>query len=234
MDRTNARAPERLLHRSPRFWAAVAVVLAFVAFTTFSPTFKEIVHDAVSWVEGYMDEHRFAGAIVFVAFSALSAMLAFASSVVLVPSATMVWGEVPTFMLLWGGWMAGAVATYGIGRLARPLLNRTGYADKLDRYERWVGTSLPFWGMLLFCLALPSELPGYLFGSMRYLVWKFLAAMGIAEGVYAGGVVLVGDKLLADKPLPLLGALAGMLTVAALGGWWLTRLKKRRGHAAAP
>lgn len=49
-------------------------------------------------------------------------MVAFASSVVLVPSAILAWGKPVTFFLLWGRWIAGAAAAFGIGRLAGPLV----------------------------------------------------------------------------------------------------------------
>ena len=113
---------------------------------------------------------------VFFALSAASAMLAFASTAILVPAATEVWGPM-IFLLLWGGWTAGAIAAYWIGRLARPLVIRMGYKHKLEEYERLVSKHMKLWAALLFCIAVPSEIPGYLFGGMRYSLPKFLVAI---------------------------------------------------------
>ncbi|MGZ8203315.1 MAG: hypothetical protein ACXWUB_08695 [Burkholderiales bacterium] len=44
---------------------------------------------------------------------------------------------------------------------------------------------MKFWAVLLFSLAVPSELPGYLFGAMRYPFLVFVAAIGAAEALYA-------------------------------------------------
>ena len=227
-----AKAKKSLL-RSPWFWVALVAGIAFIAFLIFSPAFKALIEDMASWVDDVMTSHPLLGTALFFLFSAFSAMIAFASSAVLVPSAISAWGHVITFFLLWGGWMAGAAAAWGIGRLARPLLNRLGYEEKLDKYQKWVGKRMPFWGVLLFCIAIPSEVPGYLFGSVRYSFVKFFAAMGIAEAVYAVGVIVVGENLLTDKPLPLLLAIAAIVLVAAGAGRLLKVVRQKKASKLA-
>jgi len=82
--------------------------------------------------------------------------------------------------------------------------------------------------VLLFCIAIPSEVPGYLFGGVRYPFLKFLGAFAIAEAIYAFGLVVAGENLLAAKPFPLL-ATVGILIIIALGaGVVLRALKKRK------
>jgi uncharacterized membrane protein YdjX (TVP38/TMEM64 family) len=135
------------------------------------------------------------GAAVFFLFAAISAMLAFTSSVVLVPPANLVWGKFITFLLLWGGWIAGAIAAFGIGNVARPLLVRLGYQETLDEYQQFVSKRMKFWTAFLFCIAVPSEVPGYLFGGLRYPFLKFLGAIAIAEAIYAFGIVIAGQNL---------------------------------------
>lgn len=232
-DRLQLAKAKKNLIRSPWFWVAFVVGAAFIGFLIFSPAFKELLEDMARWVEDVMASYPLRGALVFFLFSAFSAMIAFASSAVLVPSAIAAWGEVITFFLLWGGWMAGAAAAWGIGRLARPMLNRLGYEKELDSYQKWVGKRMPFWGVLLFCIAVPSEIPGYLFGSVRYPFVRFFAAMGIAEAIYAVGVIVVGENLLTDKPLPLLLAIAAIVLVAAGGGWLLKRMKRKQASKLA-
>ena len=81
------------------------------------------------------------------------------------------------------------------------------------------------WAATLRCLAVPSELPGYWFGALRYPVAKFMIAIGIAEAVYATGVIVAGDKCSRRSRRAVLLVL---LTVGA--GYVLRRYRKRRRH----
>ena len=209
------------------FWIAVAAALVLLVGVVALPGFKEAVEEVSNRVEDLIDENPATGAAVFFVFSAVSAMLAFASSAVLVPVATEVWGGVVTFLLLWGGWTTGAVAAYAIGKLARPLLDRVGYEKKLHEYERFVSRRMKFWAVLLFCIAVPSEIPGYIFGAMRYPFFVFVAAVGTAEALYAIGAIVAGESLLEANPLQLFAAGAALIAIAAGAGFALRALRKR-------
>jgi hypothetical protein len=115
--------------RAVWFWFSLGPVALLLAFFLYSPIFKNFVDEAADWAKNIMGAHPIIGALVFFLFSAVSAMLAFASSVVLVPPANLVWGKLVTFLLLWGGWMAGAIAAFGIGKLVRPLVIQLGYRE---------------------------------------------------------------------------------------------------------
>jgi hypothetical protein len=57
--------------------------------------------------------------------AALSAMIAFVSSAVLILVAIYVWGPRVCFVLFWAGWFLGGLAAYGIARyLGRPIVHR--------------------------------------------------------------------------------------------------------------
>ncbi|SPK72213.1 conserved membrane protein of unknown function [Cupriavidus taiwanensis] len=211
------------------FSLALGTVAVLVVAVAMSPAFKDLVEQVVDWAREVMAQHPVAGALVFFVFSAVSAMLAFASSVVLVPVATEVWGKPLTVLQLWGGWLLGASAAFGIGRLAGPLLARTGYADKLEKYRGYVSKRMKFWAVLLFCIAVPSEIPGYLFGTMHYPLPKFLAAMAIAEAGYALGIVVAGASLAIDRPLHFVVAV-GVLAVVAVAAGLVLRARKRRSR----
>ena len=217
-------AQETEPHVAGRLVVAASVALA--GFFFYSDTAKDWVEVATEWAETVMRDHPVAGAIVFFVFAALSAILAFATSVVLVPPATEAWGKPLTLALLWGGYMAGAAAAYGIGYMARPLLVRMGYGKELAQYKEFASKRMRFWAVLLFCFAVPSELPAYLFGGVHYSFWKFLLAMGIAEGVFAIGIVVAGGSLLEAEPVQVVVAL-GILTAIALVAGWV--LRKQRG-----
>jgi uncharacterized membrane protein YdjX (TVP38/TMEM64 family) len=213
---------------SPWFWLAIAAFATLVGFMLFSPTFKEWVEKVAEWAEGIMRANPVTGGAVFFVLSAISAMLAFASSAILVPPAAEVFGKPVAFLLLWGGWVAGAVVAYAIGHFARPLLVRLVSKQKLEEYQALVSMRMPVWVAALFCLAVPSEIPGYLLGSLHYAFWKFLAAISIAEAIYAIGVVVAGESLLEADPLVLAGAVAIMVAIAVGAGVVLRKRRKRK------
>jgi uncharacterized membrane protein YdjX (TVP38/TMEM64 family) len=214
--------------RAVWFWLALGAATLLLASLFYSATFRDFVDQATGWAKEIMNAHPVTGAAVFFLFSAISAMLAFTSSGVLVPPANLVWGKPVTFLLLWGGWLAGAIAAYGIGRLARPLLIHVGYKERLEEYQQFVSKRMKFWAVLLFCFAIPSEVPGYLFGGAHYPFLKFLAAIAIAEAVYALGLVVVGESLVTFKPLPLIATVGILIVIAVGAGLLLRALKKRK------
>jgi uncharacterized membrane protein YdjX (TVP38/TMEM64 family) len=209
----------------------VAAVL--FALLLYSQTFRDAVEGVIIWAKEIMSANPVLGAVVFFLFATVSAMLAFASSAALVPSANLVWGQAVTFLLLWGGWVTGAAIAYGIGNLARPLLNRLGYEKVLKKYQQLLSKRMRFWLVLLFCFALPSEIPGYLFGGMHYPFWKFLVAAAIAEGVYAIGLVVAGESLLAASPFTFLLIVGVLIVIAAGTGWLLRVIKDRKASGKA-
>lgn len=208
-------------------WPVLILGALALAGLLYSPYFKDLVENATHWAEGIMDANPVMGAVIFFLFSALSALLAFASSAVLVPAANLAWGAPVTFLLLWGGWLVGAIAAYGIGRVAHPLLVRLGYGETLAKYEKFVSSRMRFWTVLVLCIAIPSEIPGYLLGGAHYPFLRFLAAMGIAEGLYALGVVIMGDSLMEAEPGVLLAAAGALIAAAAVATLVLRKTKKR-------
>jgi uncharacterized membrane protein YdjX (TVP38/TMEM64 family) len=146
------------------------------------------------------------GAVLFVLLSALSAMLAFVSSAVLVPVALYAWGKMACAALLWLGWILGGATAYTLGRfLGRPVVRWLLPTATLDRYEDRVSNQTPFGLIVLLQLALPSEVPGYLLGLVRYSFGRYLLALAIAEIPYALGTVYLGASFLDRQLVVLLG-----------------------------
>jgi uncharacterized membrane protein YdjX (TVP38/TMEM64 family) len=204
---------------------AAALVLAFLSY---SATTRALLNSTNAWAKNVIEANPFTGAVVFFLFSALSAMLAFASSAVLIPAANLVWGKLVTFFLLWGGWVAGAIAGFGIGKLARPLLIRLGYKERLEKYREYVSRRMKFWMVLLFCFAVPSEIPGYVLGGVHYPFWRFLLAMAIAESIYALGLVFAGESLATARTGSFIIIVAVVILIAAVAGLLFRKLRERR------
>ncbi|MEZ0332785.1 MAG: TVP38/TMEM64 family protein [Gemmatimonadales bacterium] len=160
-----------------------------------------------------------AGSVLFVLLAAISAMIAFVSSAVLIPVAIYVWGPTLCFVLLWLGWFLGGLVAYAIGRyLGRPAVCRLVRPDALERQERWArsgGKSLA--AILLIQLAIPSDLAGYVFGLIRCPLRTFIVALAVVEIPYALGAVFLGMSFVERRlvPLVIVGVAGAVLSVAA-------------------
>lgn len=171
------------------------------------------------------------GAVVFVLVSALSAMVAFFSSAVLVPVAVQVWGSWGTIGLLWLGWIVGGILAYTLARAAgRPMVARLMNAELLARYESRVSDHAPLGLVILFQLGLPSEIPGYLLGLARYAPQRYLLALALAELPWAVVTVLLGTTLM-ERRVPVLIAIGAV--AAALSGLAFVALHRRLRAADA-
>lgn len=178
-----------------------------------------------------MGGHPVAGPLLFVVLSALSAMLAFFSSAILVPAAVYAWGTVATAALLWAGWMLGGLASYALAwRYGRAVLRWLAPGRSLARYQRRVRRGTSFGYLLLFQLALPSEIPGLVLGLAHYPLERYLAALAIAELPYAVGTMLLGASFVSRR----VGLLISLGAAAAVAALLLGRAFRRRLSAASP
>ena len=205
--------------------AVLAAALLAIVLVVSSDVLHQLLLRLVDIGESLITAQPVLGVLVFVIFAALSAVLAFFSSALLVPVAVATWGEPVSILLLWTGWFAGGAAAYGIGRLlGRAVVGLLASHEALARFEARMSTSAPFGLVLLFQLALPSEIPGYVLGLARYNVFKYLLALGLAELPFAIGTVYLGESFLERRLLT-------FLALAACGGllsaWALHTLQKR-------
>jgi uncharacterized membrane protein YdjX (TVP38/TMEM64 family) len=106
-----------------------------------------------------------------------------------------------------------------------------GSVHAFEAYESRISRHASFGLVLLFQLAMPSEVPGYLLGLARYNFWKYLSALALAELPYAVATIYLGSSFL-ERRLYLLVAIG--LAVAAFSGWALYTLHRRmRGRVVA-
>jgi uncharacterized membrane protein YdjX (TVP38/TMEM64 family) len=182
------------------------------------------IDDVLAWAGDLIARHPGGGIIVFVGLAALSAMVAFFSSVLIVPVGVQHWGPLACFGLLWVGWMLGGMAAYGIGRgLGRRAVATLINPRTLERYEAYITANLAFPLVLLFQAALPSEVPGYLLGMLRYRFARYLMALALVELPYALGAVYLGEGFLQRQPLRLIALGLGGVLLSALAYHYLHR-----------
>lgn len=225
--------PWRRLSLGWRRALLAALLVAILALTIFARGAHEALLRILAVAQGIAGEHPGGAAVLVVAFAALSAMLAFLSSAVVVPFAVYTWGTTEAFLLLWSGWLLGGAASYGVGRfLGRPVVSWLASSSLLARYEERISRRTPFTLVLLFQLALPSEVPGYLLGLVRYAFGRYLLALGLTELPYAIGTVYLGVGVLQRRALLVLtvGAGVALLSVGAFLALH-RRLARERGQA---
>ena len=215
------KAIHLLVHNWKRLLALLVLLAVAVLAARWEALFEEL-DGVLSAVKSLIVQRPGWGVVAFVLFSAVSAMLAFLSSAVLVPFGVYVWGAKVTFMLLWLGGLHRGIAPYADG----PLLGRRVVTwlvdpDKLRRYEGQLSRRRTFPLVLLFQLALPSEIPGYLLGMLRYPFWLYVGALAIAELPFAAGAVSLGNSFLRQDWVMLAAVgIAGIaLTATAVMAW---------------
>lgn len=155
--------------------------------------------------EAIITTHPVSGILLFVFLAALSAMLAFVSTAVITPVAVHTWGEPLSMLFLWSGWTLGGVCAYSVGRfLGRRAVTSLTSGAALARWEDRISTKAPFGLVLLFQLALPSEVPGYVLGLLRYRFAKYVLALALAELPYAITTIYLGASFLERRTLTFL------------------------------
>jgi hypothetical protein len=88
--------------------AVVLTVVLLAGLVAWSAGLHQQIVRLVELSEPVIARHPAGGAFLFVGLAALSAVLVFFSSILIVPFGVHVWGEVGCFLLLWpaGSWAA--------------------------------------------------------------------------------------------------------------------------------
>jgi uncharacterized membrane protein YdjX (TVP38/TMEM64 family) len=187
-------------HLRLRRLAALAVLVAAAGAVVASDSLHGRLADVVAWGEALIARAPLAGMAVFVVLSALSAMFAFFSSGLLSPVAIAAWGTGRTLGLLWLGWLLGGAVTYAVGRF----LGRSAAALFVDDatlalWESRVTSRAHVTHVLLFQVAMPSEILGYVLGLVRYSFRTYMGVLAVTEIPYALAVVYLGESFLAGN-----------------------------------
>ena len=208
-------------------WRRAAILLLLTILLA-ALALSDALHAALMQVlaagEVIVARHPVLGAALFVVFTAASAMLAFVSAAVLLPVAVYTWGEATSILLLWCGWALGGASSYAVGRyLGREVVKWLTAEALLRRLERRLGPSTPLGLVLLFQLALPSEIPGYVLGLVRYGFARYMIVLGLVELMYAAAMVELGASFLERRTGAIIavGTAVALLSVSAFS--WLRK-----------
>ena len=209
-------APHADLWRRAALLCLLCIAIGAIAT---SDTLHSILLGVLTESKDVIGRYPTAGAFLFVLCSALSAMLAFISVAVIVPIAVFTWGTTISMLLLWLGWIAGGALSFAAGRgFGRPLLRWAVSEATLQKFESHVHRDMPFLVVLLFQAAVPSEIPGYLLGTVGYRFDRYLLALAIAELPYAFATVVLSESLVGNRSWMLLtgGAMLIAISVGAV------------------
>ncbi|MDX2121297.1 MAG: VTT domain-containing protein [Gemmatimonadota bacterium] len=218
-DRASGRTPRLRLQLRSRRLLLIAALGAVLALLLFARGAHEQLRGIAETLDRLATAHPVWAVVLVIGLSALSAMLAFVSTAVIAPFMATTWGAPRAAVLLWLGWLLGGVLAYTIGRtLGRPVVRRLASPELLTRYEEYMTHRAPFGLVLLFQLALPSEIPGYLLGLVRYPFPRYLLALALAELPYAVATVHLGAGVMERRVSVVVGV--GLAAVLFSAGTW--------------
>ncbi len=216
-----------------RYFYLTLLLLAFILIFWYSAKFQSSFYGIVEFLKTQAEARPITSVAVFVLFAAVSAMFSPFSSVPLIPPAILIWGDTATLLLVLIGWLCGGILTYlagfyGINPVLKKFVDLDGkirfYQDKLSRRAE-------LWLVMLFRLAMPAEVPGYVLGIVRYnFGWYFFATL-VSELVFAFATVY-GSEAILEKRLGLLLVLAIFMLAFFTGMLYLfsRALKRRRNR----
>jgi uncharacterized membrane protein YdjX (TVP38/TMEM64 family) len=175
----------------------MGILILVVGLVATSDTLHGQVERLIRWAETLIAESPRLGMLVFVLLAMLSSMLAFFSSALLAPVAIYAWGGLGCMALLWLGWLLGGIASFCIGRFLGHSVAVTLLGEKkITGWRRELGERARFIHVLAFQAMVPSEIPGYVLGTLRYRFRTYLAALAITEIPYAAAVVFLGESFI--------------------------------------
>ncbi len=182
---------------------ALVLSLAFIVFLVWSSvTFQGILSRYLPFFENLMRSNQILSIAVFVGLGALSTMLSSFTSVPLVPVAVLVWGNWLTALFLFIGWTAGDVLSYWVAYYAgNPIFKRLVPFEEIERYEKKIPPDAEFKLVFFFIMSMPSEIPGYTLGTLRYKFRRYLLITALGEFVWAPVTAYAGRALIEKNPL---------------------------------
>lgn len=224
MEQASTTAGSR--HRRGLVRAALVLGLCLAAALLLSlDSVYDLLKQGLAALDPLIAAHPILGAIVFTLLSALAAVMAFFSSAIMVPSAVMAWGNPLTVVLLWIGWLIGGLAMYVLGRsLRHPRARGTKPSRRFAAYLPNSPDELSLPLVLLWQLALPSEIPGYLCGYLGVPFRTYFLALALGELPFALGAVLLGESVVDRR----LGVLLAIGAVAATFAYFVYRALHKR------
>jgi len=202
---------------SKRSLYVLGILALFAVFLQFSPWLVSWLDRAIVFVGDIADSEPLLAALIFLLITAFSAVLSFFSSAPLVPMAVSIWGGINTVYLLLFGWILGGILAYTLAYyLGKPIVIKFVREEKFNYYTDRVLHKATFPLVVLFRLALPSEIGGLVLGLLRYPFWKYFLATALTELPFAFVLTYAGEAVLKHdfrKVIVYIAIIAILLTI---------------------
>jgi uncharacterized membrane protein YdjX (TVP38/TMEM64 family) len=176
----------------------------------------------VSFLEGWLEQRPYGGALIYVSLFAASVVLLPLSSLPLLPLAARSHGVWITALLSTAGWWIGCLIAFAIARLGRQYLERITSFEAVDRVEKKIPADVGFGGIVILRMILPVDIVSFALGLLKQLRFSTYAAASLI-GIIPFAVVwsVAGGELGQGRVWSFLLVLAGMTAVILLlRRWW--------------
>jgi uncharacterized membrane protein YdjX (TVP38/TMEM64 family) len=227
---------KRRLRLHPLQYRRIALLVLTVVLAVLvarSDALHQAILDVLAVAERLIREYPRSGMLIFLVLSGLSAMLTFFSSVALVPMGVYVWGPQTTMLLLLTGGSVGGMLGYWMSRtLGRRIVKRLFPGAQLRKYEEFFRTRARWSTILLFRIALQSELPSYVMGLVRYPFLRYVPMIVLGELPYVIAVVYLGEAFLQRNAALFIGVFVVAIAVTLVA--WRRLQREMRASPGTP
>ena len=202
----------------------LAALIVLILLVLLSDALFEYSSRWVGAIAEVIERHPAGGVALFLLLAIASSMVVFFSSALLVPIGVSVWGPLQCFVLLWSGWLIGGFLSYAIGwYFGETIVSRVVGSERFGTVRAQLDRHARFWHIVLLQVAVPSEIPGYVLGTLRYRFVVYAVALGITEIPYALATVYLGNSFLERRGYAV--ALGGVSLL--IGSIWVYRRYQR-------
>lgn len=190
--------------------------------------YRASIQMVINYFASFIGGNVVAGVFIFIGVSTFSVVLSPLSSLPLIPSAIIAWGRFFTFIFIMIGWLVGSLIGYFVGYFAREkLLGRYFPMEKIDYYKNKISPDAQFLLVLIFRLAIPSEITTYTLGIIKYDFKKFALATLISEIPFALLAVFFGEAIYEGNVFALIGIMTFVLIITSFFGLQLNKRFKK-------
>lgn len=149
---------------------------------------------------GYFSQfiaNDYKGIISFILLFTLVTVIAPLTALPLVVPASAIFGPFLTSIYSIIGWTLGAMIAFLIARyLGKPILTSFVSLEKLEKYEKYFGGRVEFFGLVLLRMVLPVDLLSYAVGLLSKISFKkYMLATVIGITPFAFIFAYIGDAL---------------------------------------
>jgi len=206
-------------------------VLIVVLIISFSSGIRDVITSAIEFLGSIAASRPVLGMATYVGISAFAAVLSFFSSAPLIPIALVAWGPIATVILTLSGWILGGVISYTLAYyFGQPLVKKIISKEKYTHYSEFLLQKISFNLIVLFRLAVPSEIGGILLGVIRYPFGKYLLATLISELPFAIVLTYAGDAFIKQKFGSVAIYIVAITIAVAVFGYLLHREYKKNNE----